>query len=168
MPLIPSVSVGNNASTPSTFVVTDTSSGSDVAITTRNIFIYLDDNTLFTGAAIPFPLSAGSSISLAILTEDLAYSVLMTWNDSGGGVVEQSSVIGVFTGFLEWFYYSLTQHIAAQANVLNDTNFLTQYSNLRNFIDSANQSILIGQSIYNAQSMLLLGQALETNQNLIF
>jgi hypothetical protein len=169
MSLIPSVTVGNNSVTTSTFIVTDTSTGSDAAIANRLIYIYLADNSLFTGAPIQFPLSAGTSISPSILTQDFAYSITVNWVDSSGNVLYQvSGQLGVFTGFLEWFYYGLTQEVAANSVIMNDVVFFYNWSNLRNLIDSANNSITIGGSIYNAQNMILLAQGLANNSNLNF
>lgn len=168
MPIVAAFTVSNNAITPSAFTLTDTSTGSDASIANRLIFLYQSDNSIFSGAPIQFPLSAGNSISPNLLTEDFAFNCVVQWVDSSGTVLYSASQIGVFTGFLEWFYYSLTQYIAAQSNVLNDTGYLSQWSFLRNFIDSANQAISISASIYNAQLMILLGQAIQTNKNLIF
>lgn len=164
MALTPSFTVSNNNITTSTFSIVDTSTGSDGAIANRLIYIYDFQNNLFTGAPIQFPLSAGNSISPNILTQDFAYSITLNWVDNGGNVLYPSSLIGVFTGFLEWFEYNLCQQIAAQPNLLNDTNFFTNWSKLRTFIDSANNAISIGGSIFNAESMVTLAQYIVSNQ----
>jgi hypothetical protein len=88
--------------------------------------------------------------------------------DSGGNVLYTSSQIGVFTGFLEWFYYGLIQQIAANNGVLRDTLFTGNLGILRTLIDSATQAITIGTSVYNSESMILLAQNMQTNQTLFF
>ncbi len=160
--------VSNNNVTPNSFSIVDTSTGADAAIANRLIYISLSDGSLFTGAPIQFPLSAGASISPNILTSDLAFSMQIQWVNAGGVMLYQASQTGVFTGFLEWFYYNLTQQIAAQSNILNDTNWFANYSKLRTLIDSANQAINIAGSIFNAQDMILLAQQMVNNQNLYF
>jgi hypothetical protein len=165
MSLNPSFTIGNNASIQSQFLVTDTSTGSDPAITNRLLFINLVDNSTFTGAPIQFPLSAGTTITPSILTSDFAFAATMQWVGSSGNVLYQVvGQLGVFTGFLENFEYNLCQQIAAQANLLNDVNFFNNWSKLRTLIDAANNAITIGSSIYNSQSMILLGQFIVNNQ----
>lgn len=170
MPLNPSFTVSNNSVQTNVFVLTDTSTGSDVNIASRSIFIYLIDNSLFTGSSIPFPLVAGNgdTISPSILTQDFAYSITVNWLDGSGNTLYTFSIIGVFTGFLEWFFYGLTQQIAAQSSIQNDSSFYNNYSKLRVLIDSANQAINIGGSIFNAQNMILLAQQLQQNSTLYF
>src|SRR5665213_3076138 len=117
--LVPSFTVSNNNVTTSSFSIVDTSTGADAAIANRLIYISLADNSLFTGAPIQFPLSAGASISPNILTQDLAFNCVVQWVDSSGNILYTASRVGLFTGFLEWFFYGLTQQIAAQSNIQN-------------------------------------------------
>ena len=169
MSLNPAFSVGNNSVNTNSFVITDLSTGSDIAIANRLVFFYLVDNSLFTGAPIQFPLSAGSSITPSILTSDFAYACTMQWVDGSGNVLYYvNGQLGVFTGFLEWFYYGLVQQIAANNSILNDVVFVNNWGKLRTLIDSASQAITIGNSIYNSQSMILLAQNLTINSNLNF
>lgn len=168
MSFTPSFTVGNNLPVSSTFQISDTSVGSDGAIASRSIFIYDYANNLFGGAPIQFPLSAGSSISPSILTQDQAYSITINWLDAGGATLYTASNIGCWTGFLESFYYSLTQQVAANNKTLNNKNFLANFFNLRNFIDASQQAITYGNSIYNSEDMILLAQNLVNNQALYF
>lgn len=168
MPLVPNFSVSNNTPNTNAFVVTDLSTGSDGAIVDRKIFIYKIDNTVFTGNYIDFPLSAGSTITPSILDKDYAFNFLIQWVDSSGNVLYSKSLLVVFSGFLEWFYYSLTEKLSSQPDIANDTDFMQNYFILRNFIDSANQAISVGQSQFNAQAAIARGQYLQTNQNLFF
>lgn len=168
MPLSPAFTVGNNSVIESQFTLVDTSTGADASIASRLIYIYLSDNSIFTGFPIQFPLSAGASITPNILTKDFAWSITVQWLDSGANILYTSSQVGVFTGFLEWFFYNLTQNIAAQPNILNDKVFFSNYSKLRTLIDSATQAIQIGGSVFNAQDMILLAQELTNHSNLYF
>jgi hypothetical protein len=79
-----------------------------------------------------------------------------------------SSQIFDFTGFLEWYFYGLIQQIAANNSILRDNLFTQNLGQLRTLIDSANQAINIGASVYNSQSMILLAQNMVNNQNLFF
>ena len=168
MPLSPAFTVGNNDVVASQFTVVDTSTGSDASIVNRLIYIFLSDNSLFTGAPIQFPLSAGDTITPNILISDFAWSIQIQWVDANGVMVEQASQIGAFTGFLESFEYGLVQQIAANNSIINDKNFLDNLGNIRTFIDDAQLSIDYGQSVYNAEAMILLAQYLSTNSTLFF
>src|SRR5687767_11906231 len=74
---------------PGSFVLTDTSTGSDPAITGRTIELRQADGTLLTGAVIPFPLSAGNSITLNVL--DIDYDLLITMNVQSSNPLPPSS-----------------------------------------------------------------------------
>jgi len=133
------------------------------------LYLYLVDNSLFGGAPIQFPLSAGTSETVSVLTQDFAYAATLQWVNSSGAVLYQVQVqVGVFTGFLEWFFYGLIQLIAAQSKIANDTNFFSNLSKLRDLIDSANLSITTAGSIFNSQNMILLAQYMQQNSNLYF
>jgi hypothetical protein len=168
MALNPAFTVSNNSISTNQFTIVDTSTGSDALIANRLIFLYDASNTLFTGAPIQFPLSAGPSISPAILDKDYAFNIVVQWVDGSGNMLYQTSLVFVFTGFLEWYYYGLVQEIAAQSNIMNDTVFFDNMGKLRTLIDSANNAISIAGSIFNAQSMILLAQNLVTNSNDFF
>lgn len=168
MALTPAFSVSNNATNTNSFVVTDTSTGSDGTITTIQFQIYDDTNTPVLNSPISFPYVANSTYTIPGLTQDLAVNIVTNWLNVGGTVLYTANQIFVFTGFLEWFYYSLVQQIAAKATIANDTNFISNLSWLRTLIDSANQSISVGASIFNAANMLSLAQNLQTNQTLYF
>lgn len=167
MALTPSFSVSNNATDPSAFTITDTSTGSDGSIASRLIFLYQANNQLY-GTPISFPLSAGASITPSVLNQDYAFNIVLQWLDSGGTVLYTTSKIFAFTGFLEWFFYSLTQTLAAQPNIANDVVWFDNYSKLRVLIDSAVQAIDVGESVYNAENMILAAQYLQTNQTMFF
>lgn len=166
MPLVPSFTLSQNNVTPSTFTLTDTSSGSDGAIANRLIYIYLADNSLFTGAPIQFPLAAGNTISPAILDKDYACNFVVQWVDATGIVLYSTSLLIAFRGFLSWFSYGLTQQISANNSILNQKFYMTNWWKLKTLISSAKEAIDVAGSIFNAQESLTLAQYMVTNQNL--
>jgi hypothetical protein len=168
MPLTPVIGINNNATNPATFSVSDLSGGTDVTITTFQLLIYDDTNTLILGSPLNFTYTPNATYNINGLTQDYAISITANWLNAGGGTVDSTSIIGVLTGFLEWFYYSLVQQVAAKSNTASDTNFISNLSWLRTLIDSANQAITVGASIFNAANMLSIAQNLQTNQTLYF
>lgn len=153
-------------SVPSTFIVTDTSVGSDVLITDRVIVLYNVDNSVY--GTFDFPLSAGGSIAINAITNDVALNVKVNWNNSGGAALYSTSIIYAFTQYGEQFYYQLTQTQTSSPNIVNDLNYYGNKLKLRVEIDSATQAINVGKDVYSAQGCILRYNYLITNQNFFF
>ena len=165
MPLTPSFTVSPTAN-PAAFLLTDTSTGSDVAITDRVLTIYRPDNSVF--GIFDFPLSAGSSITITALTADMAANLLLNWNNVSGASLYNYNVIYAFTQFAENFYYTLTQQQQADPSFLNDHNYFQNKSKLRTLIDSANQAISVGKDLFSANISISLYQIMLNNPKLYF
>jgi hypothetical protein len=147
--------------------VTDTSSGSDGAITDRQILIYKTDNTLLL-AAIDFPLSAGSSITIAPLTQDVAVTVVLNWNNAGGVALYTFNLIWAFVQYGLLFLQQLTQFQISNPLIINDTGWMNAKFGLFTEIQSALNAINTGQSVFAAQSCILRYQAVISNTNFYF
>lgn len=169
MSLTAAFTVGNNSSVnQSVFVLTDTSTGTDGTVTRLVVTIYDAANIQIPGSPFSFPYTLNAAYNISGLTQDIAVNIVVSWNNVGGVSQATTSQIFVFTGFLEWFYYGLIQQVSAQNRLLVDRNFFENLSKLRTLIDSANQSITIGASIFNAEAMILLAQYMSQNINLFF
>lgn len=169
MPLTAAFTVGNNSSiNQTTFQIVDTSTGTDGTVTKFVVTIYDAANNQIPGSPFSFAYTQNATYNLSVLTQDLAVNIVCNWNNVGGVSQATANQIFVFTGFLEWAYYSLIQQVSAQNKLLVDTNFFFNLSNLRTLIDSANQAITVGNSIFNAEAMILLAQYLINNPNLFF
>ena len=176
MPLVPNFSTSQQAGLPSNVIVTDTSTGSDVAIVERRVYLtnyageYLVESTNTTTDYTVWPL-AQTSISIDCLTQDTALSITVNWVDVGGVTLYTKTVLAGFTLYNETFYYSLTQGQAAVSNpsfILQDTNYFNNKSKLRCLIDSGNQSVTLGYDITSAQECYDLATVMVTNQNIYF
>lgn len=169
MALTPSFTISNNSSiSQNTFSITDSSTGSDGTVTKFVVFIYDDTNTQITNSPFTFTYTPNATYNLSVLTQDIAVNIVVQWQTVTSAVVVTTSQIFVFTGFLEWFFYGLIQQVAANNNLFRDRNFFANLSQLRTLIDSANQAINIGNSIFNAEAMILLAQYMQTNSNLFW
>jgi hypothetical protein len=166
MPFVPSFSITPN-SNPAAFTAQDTSTGSDGAITDRQLLLYTTAQSLYV-PSIDFPLSAGSSITPAPITADVALNVVMNWLNSSGAAIYTYSVIFAFTQYAENFFYSLTQQQQANPAFLNDQQYFENKSKLRTLIDSANQAITVGKDVYSANTAISLYQLLLNNPTLYF
>jgi hypothetical protein len=171
MALSPSIQVGsvNTGATvdPTAIIVTDNSTGSDGAITSRQILLYTVQNALLT-AALPWAYPTPNPITINPLGIDIALNVVANWLNVSGTVLYTTSLIVPFTGFGEQFYYNLIQTESSSPGILQDVNYQNYKATLRNYLDSAVQSISIGQNLGNAQSMILKENYLTTNSNLFY
>lgn len=152
----------------SNFTITDTSIGSDGAIVDRQILLYTTVNNTLLVAAIDFPLSTGSSITIAPLTQDIALTVTVNWLNNIGAAIYTSNLIWAFVQFGLLFAESLTQFMISNHAILNDQNYMQNKYNLFCFIQGALNAITTGQSVLAAQSQILLYQNLIANTNFFF
>lgn len=175
MPLTPNFSTSQQAGLPSNVIITDTSTGSDVAIVSRRVFLvnYAGEYVVADGTTTNYtvwPL-AQSSISIDCLSADAALSVTVNWVDAGGVTLYTKTSLAGFTLFNETFYYSLTQGQAAISNpsyILQDNTYFQNKSRLRVLIDSGNQAVTLGYDITTAQECYDLATYMVNNQNNLF
>jgi len=167
MAFSPSFTIGiSTDGDASAIILTDTSTGSDGAIASRQILLYQTDNTLLT-AAIPWA-SATNPITINPLTQDIALNITINWLDSSGATLYTSSQIYAFTFYAELFYATLTRNQSSQFKVTQDSNYYSNKSLLRVLIDSTNQAINVMQDIFSAETCISLYQQLINNQNYYF
>lgn len=175
MPLTPNFSTSQQAGLPSDVIITDTSTGSDVAIVERRVYLvnYAGEYVVADGTTTDYtvwPL-AQSSISIDCLTADTALTVTVDWVDVSGVTLYTKTVLAGFTLYNETFYYSLTQGQAAVSNpsyILQDTTYFQNKSKLRCLIDSGDQAVTLGYDITSAQTCYDLATFMVTNQNNYF
>ena len=175
MPLTPNFSTSQVAGSPQEVVITDTSTGSDAAITKRRVFLvdYEGNYVVPSGNStdyVEWPL-AQTSIAIDCLTQDMALSVTVLWLDVNNVTLYSKTSLSGFTLFNETFYYSLTQGQAAVGNpsyILQDNDYFANKMKLRLYIDSGNQAVTLGYDITSAQVCYDLATYLVTNQNIYF
>lgn len=112
---------------PANFTLTDTSSGSDPALTGRTVYLYEADNSLLGGAPIDWPLSDGNTITInGLLTWDFSLNIVVTWQSSApipGSSYTKAQIV-TFTGNSNDFAYSLVQQISSNQAITRDTYYL--------------------------------------------
>lgn len=150
-------------SAPNSFTVTDNSIGSDGAITDRTISLYTTANALLVGI-IDFPLSAGSSITITPLTQDIALTVTVLWNSNTGVPLYNFSLIWGFVQYALLFLENITQFMISNPNIINDLNYMGNKFKMFALVQGALNAINVGQSVFAAQSQILLYQTMITNQ----
>jgi hypothetical protein len=173
MPFVPNFEASQLAGDLSTMRITDTSAGSDVLITSRQVYIRTATGAYLvpTGNASDqyITWSYGSSTTdIDVLTQDYAPSITILWLNAGGDTLYTKEIAFSFTGYSEDFYYELTQGQAGDPDSLRDTPYWQNKMKLRVLIDSANQAISWASDTSAAQNCLNLAQYMIDNESLYF
>lgn len=110
------------------FILTDTSSGSDPSLTGRTISLFQNDSSLLGGSVIPWPLASGSMITLSdILTPwDSSLNILVDWQSSSpipGSSYSKNELV-TFDGQSNEFAYSLLQQISSNQGITRNNDYL--------------------------------------------
>jgi hypothetical protein len=155
MPLTPSFTVTQSFNSPNNLTFTDTSTGSDINVASRNIYIQqangsyvvvsgnLNDYTTWYIGDNPFVLN--------ILDKDYAVTIRIDWVDANNNVLYTTANIFAFSNFNEKFDYGLTQMLTANPLFINDNDFFLHKSDIRISIDSGNQAFDLAGDLFAAQ-----------------
>lgn len=173
MPLTPNFSVSQLAGSPSQFTLTDTSSGSDGAISVRWVYLLQADGTYLVpdGTITDYIVwdYAEPSITLDLLSQDTALSILVEWRDGSSDLYDKTVAVGLDV-FGQNFFYSLSD---GQVPITNPPVALSQdyYQNKLQFLcylKSAEQAITYASDIVKAQANYDLDQAMQNNSSILF
>jgi hypothetical protein len=172
MPISPSFTASQNSGTPNLIFLTDTSTGSDVTIAKRRIYLLQSNGTYLVPAGtttdyIDWAL-VDTTISLNVLIQDTALSITVQWLTAGNVVVANKTTSFAFTAYNETFYYGLTESQVANANLTASTNWYQTKMILRVELDSAYQAISFASDIFSAQAALNRATFISTNQSYFF
>lgn len=174
MPLTPNFSAVQNSGTPSYITLQDTSTGSDVSIVSRRVYLLQADGTYLVPSGtstdyIEWSI-ASATIALNVLSQDTALSITVNWVDVSGNTVETKTIAYGFNAYGETFYYGLTQNEVpiTNPNVALSTNYFQNKMLLRVYLDSAAQAISFASDIYAAQVNYDLETNLIANANFNF
>lgn len=155
---------------PTSFTITDSSTGSDANLVTRTISLFQADGSLLGGSVISWPYSDGSTkVLTGYLPKDKALNIVVDWVSSSpipGSTYTKSDYV-TFPGNTNNFIYNLIQDIAAQPSILNDKTFYDYLSKLQTEVDSSGLAITF-DDLFNAQSALDRAFSIMTNQQFYF
>lgn len=172
MALNPNFSASQNSGTPNIITLTDTSSGSDVDITQRRVYLLQSNGEYLVPAGVTTDYVewdiSDSSISLDVLTQDTALTVTVEWLDVSNVVLYDKTLSFGFTAYNETFYYGLTQDLVANPALYQSKDWFLNKMRLRVYIDSGNQAVSFASDIVSAQISYDLATQMQTNQNYYF
>lgn len=154
------------------FVITDTSNyGSEGTGTFsgRTIDIYLVDGTSLV-PQISLPFSAGNVYTVSnVLNQDYSLYIKFDWDSLSpqpGSVYEATEVV-TFLNYTNQFLYGKVQDIAAQPNVLNDTEYYNSLNKVQTEADNALYATIYADQ-FNAQAAINRANYLIINQAMFF
>ena len=172
MPLTPNFTSSQFSGTPSIITLNDTSTGSDVTIASRRVYLLQANGTFLVPAGTTTDYVVwdlvDTIIDLDVLSQDSALSITVQWMSGLNTVVTSKTISFAFTAYNETFYYGLTESQVANSNLSASTNWYQTKLVLRVEIDSADQAITFASDIYSAQAALNRATYISTNQALFF
>lgn len=172
MALTPNFTASQFSGTPSIITLTDTSTGSDVTIASRRVYLLQANGTFLVPSGtttnyIVWDL-VDTSIDLDVLAQDSALSITVQWMSGIQTVVTSKTTSFAFTAYNETFFYGLNQNLVGNSNLSASTDWFQYMSDLQLQIDSAQQAITFASDIYTAQAALNRATYISTNSSYFF
>lgn len=173
MPLTPAFTVSQSAATPANVTFEDTSTGTDVLVTSRRIYV-TDSNgdpVVPSGSStdyIAWPLATNPIEVADLLTQDLAVTVLVQWlNVSNAVLYELSEVYALREFNIQNFIY-LIQNQALNPGVVQDAAYFNNLCQYWINIVGANTMITEAANLSGSQACLNRATNMLNNENYFF
>jgi hypothetical protein len=163
MPITPNFSI-SSTSDSSTYQLEDTSTGSDVGLTSRKIYLYTVANELLQAVLNWDYADTTTTIELEY---DIALNVRVEFL-TGSTVSYSKEILHPFTEYGEDFYYNLTQDQSANPEKLRDYDYYKNKMMFRVELDSATQAIDQGSDLFSAQKPIDRYRYMMQKSNLFF
>ena len=172
MAFVPAFSISRTPLDDSIVIATDDSTGVDAAITQRRITLTdCNGNTLVVSGTLTsyneWALLT-NPISLSLLTTDTAVSVLVQWLDVSNTVLYSSTQSYCLANYGKSFLYYLEQQNSLTPSIVQDSNYLTNLTNLWAAILGGINAVEEGNDISASQNALNRANYLRLNESLFF
>lgn len=172
MPFNPSFSLSQTLGSESEVVATDTSTGSDGAITGKRLYLQIANGTFLVESGVSTDYNvwtlANTSQTFDLLPKDVGVLATTEWIDTNGIVLYSSQQYKGFTLYNETFADQLVETLSGNPLLINDNNFWINFSKLRDCIDSGNQAIERFSDLYAVQQCYDRGTALRLSSQYFF
>jgi hypothetical protein len=151
------------------FTLTDTSTGTDTNLTSRQVLIYLSDGSYLTGAPITWNIAQSTLTLTGIMAKDYSLLIVVNWISSSpiGGSSYTKSQLFLFTNYLNAFLFNILQSVSANPNILNITDFYVNLQKLYTEKQNAAQAITYSIQV-SAQQALDRAALIMNNTQLYF
>ena len=155
MPFVANFTASQPVGEPSVILLTDTSTGSDGAITQRRVYLRQANGEFLVPSGTSTDYIewdyADSTIEIDALSKDYCLEVVVEWINVGNAVLYDKTETGLYTSYNEDFDYQLTTLMASNPLLIEDNSFYEEKSNLRTFIDAGDKAVTRVSDIYAAQ-----------------
>lgn len=171
MPLSTAFSVSQSANTPQSVTVTDTSTGSDVNITGRRIYVQDAYGNYLTGdGTINYTVwvLANASITLPILTEDIACNIIVEWIDVTNAVLYTLNNNYPLAEFNKQFLFYLIQLQGLTPGIVNDANYSGSIAVFWTNIIGGINAVTFGNDLAGAQNCFNRATSMRLQENNYF
>jgi hypothetical protein len=174
MPITPYVAVQQTALSPNIITLVDESTGSDVTITKRRVFItdaygnYLVPSGTTTDYIEWDDFPATTTLVLNLLTEDTAANLLVQYLTAGDVVVTDFEDDYPFSEYNKQFFYELWQQQSLNPSILQDSNYATNLANLWVAIIGGIQCVEIASDLAASQNAMNIATNYRLNQSKYF
>jgi hypothetical protein len=178
MAISPAFSTSQVLGDSSEIVITDESTGSDVAVVSRRIYLtdnkglyYDEDNLTGTTTAVyeewaDFP--GTTTKTLDVLAQDRTFNVRVDWVNSGGTVLYTLTKIQSFRLYAKTYYLNSIKAQSSNNNLKNNANFYINLIKLLVSIKEAEDSVDLLQDISSSQSALNRAKKIVDNPSYLF
>lgn len=143
----PNFQITQNYGSIADITIIDTSTGTDLTITDRVIYLRKDNGTYLTPTGsitdyIVWLISGNQLVISDILDKDYALDVTVNYY-SGSTVIYTKTILNLFTAYSDLFLRQLTQALAANRVTITQRNFWLDKNKLRVLLDDATQAVTL-------------------------
>lgn len=167
MALVPAFTIAQTFGLPSKVLLTDTSTGSDGAITQRRVYLKKDDGTFLvpSGTSTQYIQWAYSNASITIdaLDKDYALAITVQWLDVSNTVLYDKTIPVGLDLYNSTNSYQRTQKLSGNPLLTNDDDFWERKEQLRECIESGRDAILFAGDLFSAQQAYDRGTDIRLN-----
>lgn len=172
MALTPNYTVAQSAGDLTTLILTDTSTGSDPAVTGRLVYIQDVDGNFYvpsgtTTAYIYWPAGDSAIEIEGIIPRDLALEILVVWY-TGSTASYTKQILWCVNGYGLQFLFELTQFQELNSRLVTNKNYYESKVQLYVNLEDAENAVTIGNNQAVAQAALDRAQQLRENKSLFF
>lgn len=172
MPIIPLFSVTQSISNPELLSVTDDSTGSDVAITDRRVYIALSNGSYLVESDNDEIYSeweyADDTIVLDVIPRSVSPTIRVDWLNSIGTVLYTKSIVYALTMHDDLFSYGLLGGEAENPSMIRDSRYYGDVVRFMADLEHAKNAVLYGADTSAAQSCLDRNRQMQLHETLYF
>ena len=173
MPLAPAFSTSQPAGDASVIIITDDSTGTDVTITKRRVYLLKNDGTYLVPVGTitdyvewdNFP--ATTTIQIDALDKDYALNVTVQWLTSANAVVTSTDDLILCKRYADLFSYNLIDMQAGNDKLITHANYYLNEIRLNCSIQEAVKAVLNGK-ISSSQAALERAKKIMDKQSNFF